>query len=74
MLGTPQRYHQKMIFSLSKAAGAQRAVRKFHRRCDRLGIPDHIRERQLKSAFSLGEKPAPPDWYAGATVPTPSRW
>lgn len=34
-------------------------MRRFHRSCDRLGIPDDTRERILKATKSA------PDWYAG---------
>lgn len=36
-----------------------RRLRAFHRRCDRLRIPDDVRVRLLKASNKA------PDWYAG---------
>lgn len=36
-----------------------RRLRRFHRRCDRLGIPQDVRVRLLRISDEA------PDWYAG---------
>jgi hypothetical protein len=38
-------------------------LRRFHRRCDRLRVPDDVRAQMLKISTE------PPDWYAGRQMP-----
>lgn len=42
-------------------------LRRFHRKCDKLGVPGEVRERMIRMAEQSGEKLRAPDWYAGRT-------
>lgn len=46
---------------------ASRRLARFHRRCDRLGIPGDVRRRMVRAATKTGKKLKAPDWYAGRT-------
>lgn len=43
----------------------RRRLNRFHRKCDRLGVPSDVRHRIIRMAAATGEKLKAPDWYAG---------
>ncbi len=43
----------------------ERAYRRFHASCDKLGVPYAVRRRVLKGYTYDGGSPRPMDWYAG---------
>lgn len=46
----------------------QRRLDRFHRKCDRLGVPADVRSAYLRMCRSSGKKPSAPTWYAGRTA------
>lgn len=45
-----------------------RAYRRFHESCDKLGVPDEVRARVLKSYTYDDALPKVMDWYGGRPV------